>query len=374
MFLKALRLYNFKNYSETTLFPDPRINCFLGKNGSGKTNLLDAIHYLAFTKSAINATDSQNIKISESQFLVKGNFEINEREKEVVCAFQVGLKKVVREDNQDYVKFSDHVGKYPVVLITPQDIELIWGGGELRRKFFDTLLSQIDTTYLENLISYNHHLKQRNSTLRKIAETGITDYTLLESYDQRLNASASYIYNARKQLLTEFVPAFKKHYRFIANESTEEVDIQYKSDLEKGSLETQLKRNAQRDVLLQRTSVGIHKDEFLYLMNGSELKKIGSQGQQKSFLISLKLCEFEVIAQKKGLKPILLLDDIFDKLDDLRISHLMKLVAEGRFGQIFITDARQDRSRQILAESNLQARVFVIENGNLIDDGENSGR
>lgn len=374
MFLKALRLYNFKNYSETTLFPDPRINCFLGKNGSGKTNLLDAIHYLAFTKSAINTTDSQNIRIDESQFLVKGNFEINEREKEVVCAFQVGLKKVVREDNQDYVKFSDHVGKYPVVLITPQDIELIWGGGELRRKFFDTLLSQIDATYLENLILYNHHLKQRNSTLRKIAETGITDYALLESYDQRLNASASYIYKARKQLLAEFVPAFKKHYRFIANESTEEVDIQYKSDLEKGSLEIQLKQNVQRDVLLQRTSAGIHRDEFMYLMNGSELKKIGSQGQQKSFLISLKLCEFEVIAQKKGLKPILLLDDIFDKLDDLRISHLMKLVAEGHFGQIFITDARQDRSRQILAESNLQARVFVIENGNLIDDGENSGR
>jgi DNA replication and repair protein RecF len=336
--------------------------------------LLDAIHYLAFTKSAINTADSQNIRISESQFMVKGNFALNEREREVMCAFQIGMKKVVREDNQDYVKFSDHVGKYPVVLITPQDIELIWGGGELRRKFFDTLLSQIDHVYLESLIGYNHHLKQRNSVLRKIAETGITDYALLESYDHKLSISATYIYNARQALLHEFVPVFKKHYKFIAHESPERVDIQYKSDLDKGALETQLKSNIPRDVILQRTSAGIHKDEFLFLMDGSELKKIGSQGQQKSFLISLKLCEFEVIAKKKGLKPILLLDDIFDKLDDLRISHLMKLVAEGHFGQIFITDARQDRSRQILAEANLKARVFIVENGNLNADGEDTGR
>lgn len=374
MFLKALRLYNFKNYQEIDLIPDPKINCFLGNNGSGKTNLLDAIHYLAFTRSAINPADAQNIRNSESQFMVKGNFSVSGKDKEVMCAFQVGMKKVMREDNQDYLKFSDHVGKYPVVLITPQDIELIWGGAELRRKFFDTLLSQIDNNYLESLITYTHHLKQRNSVLRKFAETGITDYTLLESYDHKIAVAGTYIHNRRKTLLQQFVPLFKTHYSFIAQESAERVDIQYRSDLDKGDYQTLLRSHIQRDILLQRTSVGIHRDEFLFLMNENELRKIGSQGQQKSFLISLKLCEFEVIAENKGLKPILLLDDIFDKLDDLRINHLMNLVAEGRFGQIFITDARQDRSRKILDEAKLTAKVFIVENGNLISDGENTRR
>jgi DNA replication and repair protein RecF len=374
VFLNALRLYNFKNYQEIDLLPDPKINCFLGNNGSGKTNLLDAIHYLAFTRSAINAADAQNIRTSQSQFMVKGNFSVSGKEKEVVCAYQLGMKKVMREDNQEYLKFSDHVGKYPVVLITPQDIELIWGGAELRRKFFDTLLSQIDSVYLENLITYTHHLKQRNSVLRKFAETGITDYTLLESYDHKIATAGTYLYNRRKSLLKEFVPLFKVHYSFIAQESAELVDIQYRSDLDKGDFETLLRSHIHRDILLQRTSVGIHRDEFLFQMNESELRKIGSQGQQKSFLISLKLCEFEVIAENKKLKPILLLDDIFDKLDDLRIRNLMKLVAEGRFGQIFITDARQDRSRQILQEANLAAKVFVVENGNLKSDGENTWR
>lgn len=370
MFLKTIRLYNFKNYAEVTLYPDPRINCFLGKNGSGKTNLLDAIHYLAFSKSAINTSDSQNIRTQESQFLIKGCFLVNGVEKDVSCAFQLGSKKVLREDNQEYLKFSEHVGKYPVVLITPQDIELIWGGAELRRKFFDTLLSQIDSKYLDNLIVYNHHLKQRNSALRKIAETGISDYTLLESYNQILEATGSYIHQMRKRLLEKFEPLFKDHYEVIAHESSELVEIRFRSDLDAGSLEGQLRNNVQRDILLQRTTAGIHRDDFSFLMNGNEMKKIGSQGQQKSFLIALKLCEFELIAQKKGIKPLLLLDDIFDKLDDSRIKHLMNLVAEGRFGQIFITDARYDRSQQILKEANLEAKVYLVENGNLNTNGK----
>jgi DNA replication and repair protein RecF len=374
VFLKALRLYNFKNYREVDFIPDPKLNCFLGKNGSGKTNLLDAIHYLAFTKSAINPVDAQNIRSGERQFMIKGFFSVAGKEKEVMCSFQSGLKKVVKEDNQDYVKFSNHVGKYPVVLITPQDIELIWGGGELRRKFFDTLLSQIDADYLENLISYSHHLKQRNGALRRFAETGNTDYQLLESYDVIIAKTGTYIHSRRTELMKEFTPLFKLHYSLIAPESAELVDIQYRSELNKQPLLNLLKNSIHRDILLQRTSVGVHRDEFSFVMDGNELNKVGSQGQQKSFLISLKLCEFEVIAKEKDIKPILLLDDIFDKLDDVRIRHLMKLVAEGRFGQIFITDAREDRSMQILHESNLAAKVFFVENGNLKTNGENSGR
>ena len=368
MFLETLRLYNFKNYAEVELYPDPKINCFLGKNGSGKTNLLDAVHYLAFTKSAINPTDTQNIRFKETQFLIKGRFSIEGRQKEVVCAFQHGQKKVVREDDQDYLKFSDHVGKYPVVLITPQDIELIWGSAEQRRRFFDTLLSQLDRFYLESLIAYNHQMKQRNTLLRRFSESGAVDTELLASYDYAICIAGNYIHQSRKNLLQEFIPKLKMHYRFIAQDS-EAVDIQYRSDLDQGDFATQLKNHVQRDILLQRTSCGVHRDDFLFLLNRNDLKKIGSQGQQKSFLISLKLSEFQIIADKKGLKPILLLDDIFDKLDDDRIHHLMKLVAEGMFGQIFITDARKDRSRSILEDAGIEAKIFVVENGNLTVDG-----
>lgn len=371
MFLETLRLYNFKNYAEVEFSPDPKINCFLGKNGSGKTNLLDAIHYLAFTKSAINTTDGQNIRFDETQFLVKGRFSVLGRQKEIVCAFQQGQKKVVREDDQDYIKFSDHVGKYPVVLITPQDIELIWGGAEQRRRFFDTLLSQLDRFYLENLITYNHQIKQRNSLLRRFSESGTVDTELLASYDHRICIAGNYIHQSRRSLLQEFIPKFKKHYRFIAQES-EEVEIQYRSDLVQSDFATQLKNHVHRDMLLQRTTCGIHRDDFVFLLNNNELKKIGSQGQQKSFLISLKLGEFEIIAEKKGMKPILLLDDIFDKLDDNRIHHLMKLVADGMFGQLFITDARLDRSSSILKEAGISAKIYVVENGNLTSNGQDS--
>jgi len=372
VFLDNLRLYNFKNYEAVEFRPDPKINCFLGKNGSGKTNLLDAIHYLAFTRSAINAADSQNIRFDQSQFLVKGRFSMEGRQKEVVCAFQQGQKKVVREDDQDYLKFSDHVGKYPVVLITPQDIELIWGGGELRRKFFDTLLSQLDRLYLENLITYNHQVKQRNSLLRKFSESGTTDLVLLESYDHRICIAGNYIHQSRKKLLDEFIPKFIKHYRFIAQESAEMINIEYRSDLDQADFATQLKAHVHRDILLQRTTCGIHRDDFLFLLNEGELRKFGSQGQQKSFLIGLKLAEFEIIAERKGLKPILLLDDIFDKLDDRRIYYLMRLVAEGMFGQLFITDARIDRSRTILKDAGVIAKIFVVENGNLSEYGQDT--
>jgi DNA replication and repair protein RecF len=365
VFLETLRLYNFKNYEEVEINPDSKINCFLGNNGSGKTNLLDAIHYLAFTKSAINPSDAQNIRIGQNQFFVKGCFNLKGTKKEVLCMFQQGQKKAVREDNQEYLKFSEHVGKYPIVLITPQDIELIWGAAEQRRRFFDTLLSQIDHQYLDHLITYNHQLKQRNSLLRRFSETGTVDNTLLETYNHKIYEAGTYIYQKRNELLLEFLPGFRKQYSFLAQESAELVDIQYRSDLAQNNFADQLKSHLHRDIAMQRTTCGIHRDDFLFVLNEKEIKKFGSQGQQKSFLISLKLSEFHVIAEKKQIKPILLLDDIFDKLDDLRIQHLMQLVAEGMFGQLFITDARSDRSRQILKEAGVSARLYMVENGNL---------
>jgi DNA replication and repair protein RecF len=362
VFLRKLNLFHFKNIVEARFEFERDVICLLGKNGSGKTNLLDAIYYLSFTKSAINPSDSQNVQQGQNQFINKGEFELNGRKKEVICSFQLGQKKVIREDGQDYIKFSEHVGKYPVVLIAPQDIELIWDGSEMRRKFFDTLISQLDKIYLENLIAYTNHLKQRNSLLRMFSETGSVDRDLLASYDQQIIPAGNYINTKRQNFVVDFLPFLTKHYKFLS-ESNEEVNIQYKSDLQKTDFESLLQTHLQRDILLQRTSTGVHRDDFDFQMNGNELKKFGSQGQQKSFLIALKLAEFQCIAEAKQFKPIVLLDDIFDKLDDQRIRQLMRLVSQGAFGQLFLTDARQTRSQEILKEAQVGAQVFKVENG-----------
>ncbi|MBK5278980.1 MAG: DNA replication and repair protein RecF [Bacteroidia bacterium] len=370
MQLQKLKLFNFKNYEEAELVFSDKIQCFLGNNGSGKTNLLDAIHYLAFTKSAVNPSDSQNIRQGQMQFVVKGNFLLESRkEKEVICSFQQGQKKIVREDGTEYLKFSEHVGKYPAVLIAPQDIEIIWDGSGLRRKFFDSLISQLDKAYLDSLITYANHLKQRNSLLRMFSESGKVDYDLLASYDSPIIQAGKFIHKLRKEFLIEFLPLFKQHYHFLAGDAVETVDILYRSDLETSNFEELLKRNLQRDIILQRTSSGIHRDDFSFILNNGELKRFGSQGQQKSFLIGLKLAEFQSISERKGFKPLLLLDDIFDKLDDLRIHKLMLLIADGSFGQLFITDARKGRSKEILNAANLSAELFTIENGIFRIDG-----
>jgi len=363
VFLQELQLFNFKNYAEANLQFENSVNCFLGKNGSGKTNLLDAMHYLSFTKGAINPSDSQNIKLGENQFIIKGSFNILGKQKEVICSYQQGQKKIVKEDGQDYLKFSEHVGKYPLVLIAPQDIELIWDGSEVRRKFFDSLLSQIDHGYLEDLIIYATYLKQRNSALKLFAERGSIDQDLLASYNGKIITSAKRIFSKRREFLKEFLPVFQQHCKDLTDSKDEEMNIQYRSDLEGNDFEVLLDKNLSRDVMLQRTTTGIHRDDFLFLLNNNEVKRFGSQGQQKSFLIGLKLAEFQCITEKKKFKPMLLLDDIFDKLDDNRIGKLMKLVAEGTFGQLFITDARPTRCIELFKEIKLKAGLLNIENG-----------
>lgn len=369
MRLEKLSLFNFKNYEETQIAFHGNIHCFLGKNGSGKTNLLDAIYYLSFTKSFLASSDTQNIRISENQFFIKGAFSRKEKASEVICSFQQGQKKVIRENNLDYGKFAEHIGKYPVVMVAPQDIELIWDGSEVRRKFFDSLISQLDRPYLDYLITYTALLKQRNSALRLFSERGRIDSDLLESYDEKLIPAAEYIFNKRKDFLNDFIPRLINHYHFLADNNSEEVSVHYRSDLDGTTWKEALKKNLSRDLALQRTTTGIHRDDFLFFLNNNELKKFGSQGQQKSFLIGLKLAEFESITINKSLKPILLLDDIFDKLDDSRIHKLMLLVAGDNFGQIFITDARPGRTKEILKQSGIEAELFELENGNLRSNG-----
>jgi DNA replication and repair protein RecF len=296
--------------------------------------------------------------------MVKGFFEKGGKEHEVSCSYQ-GSKKILMEGGSSVARFSEHIGKYPVVLIAPQDIELIWNGSEIRRKFFDSILSQLDKDYLENLIVYTNNLKQRNSALKMFGETGKVDRDLLASYDQKLVPSGNALFMKRKNFVDEFLPVFRKHYNYLSNEA-EDAILSYKSELESSNLEKLFSLNLSKDLALQRTTSGIHRDDFLFLINQNELSRFGSQGQQKSFLTSLKLTEFEILSRHKNFKPILLLDDIFDKLDDLRIAQLMKMIKEGIFGQLFITDAREGQCKAILEAELVDFQAFDIENGKFV--------
>lgn len=362
MNLKKLNLFNFRNYESLSVAFDGQIHCLLGKNGSGKTNLLDAIYYLSFTKTSLLSTDSQNIRTGQTSFSIKGTFE---NDSDVICSFQAGQKKVVKENGNDYGRLSEHIGKYPAVLIAPNDIELIWDGSEVRRRFFDSLISQVNREYLDRLITYAGHLKMRNSLLKRFAEKGSVDHDLLESCDRQLIPCGDFIAKTRETFLTTFAPYFQKHYSFLSGTSSEAVTIAYRSGTDGLSLSDALSKNLNRDIALQRTTLGAHRDDFIFLLDGFELKRHGSQGQQKSFLVGLKLAEFDILTAAKKFKPILLLDDIFDKLDDDRIARLIGLVGSGVFGQLFISDARPDRSKELLGAAGINAESFLVESGTL---------
>jgi DNA replication and repair protein RecF len=359
MHLQSLQLINFRNYEQQKLEFSPNINVLVGTNGSGKTNLLDSIYYLSITKSAFT-TDNYLIRQGETFFSIRATFEKQNRTVEIFCAIQPG-KKVVREDGNDYPKISDHIGKFPVVLIAPDDTELVKEGSEERRKFFDTIISQLDREYLDNLIHYNHALKQRNNLLKMFADGRKFDDLAIEAYDHVLIQKGSHIAKRRKAFIDEFAPVFRSYYELIAGE--EKAGLAYQSDVIAVEYGKGLAKTREKDLLLQRTSFGVHKDDYSFSLQDAELKRIGSQGQIKSFIISLKLAQFDVIKHYKGEKPILLLDDIFDKLDDIRIEKILMLIKKGEFGQLFITDARPDRTAGLLDEIEVDANIYVVENG-----------
>ncbi|MBT1702051.1 DNA replication/repair protein RecF [Chryseosolibacter indicus] len=363
MQIQTLQLINFKNYAEARLDLSEKINVLVGKNGSGKTNLLDAIHFLSLTKSAFTSADNYCIKQGEQFFSIKSTFSRGNTHHELLCAVQSGAKKVFREDANDYPKLSDHIGKYPVVLIAPDDTALVKEGSEERRKFFDSMISQLDKAYLEALIQYTYAIKQRNSLLKMFADTHSFDGLALESYDRMLVRSGNTLYNKRAAFVGEFVTVFKRYYDFIVD--NEEVDLRYNSELKNTSFEDGLLKNKQRDLYLQRTSFGVHRDDYQFTLGTGDLKRLGSQGQQKSFIIALKLAQFEIIKNAKGIKPILLLDDIFDKLDDARIGKLLELIRNEEFGQLFITDARPDRTAALLDQIHVSATMFNVDNGSI---------
>ena len=362
MQLQTLQLINFKNYAEARVAFDSKVNVLVGKNGSGKTNLLDAIHYLALTKSAVSAMDNYCVRHGEQHFFLKGVFSVNTTVHEVSVSFQAG-RKIIREGVNEYQKMSDHIGKYPVVLIAPDDTDLVKEGSESRRKFFDAIISQLDRAYLEWLIQYNHALKQRNSLLKMFADTRTFDTAALETYDDMLVSLGSRVFEKRLLFVNEFAPVFQRYYNFIV--ADEKASVIYYSELGAVSFTEGLRQSRSRDSLLQRTTFGVHRDDYQFTLGNGDLKRLGSQGQQKSFVIALKLEHYEILKKQKGFKPLLLLDDIFDKLDDFRIEKLLELIKNDELGQLFITDARPDRTATLLKQINASASVFMVESGTL---------
>ncbi|MEM6523034.1 MAG: DNA replication and repair protein RecF [Bacteroidota bacterium] len=362
MNVEKLSLINFKNYLEITLDFSAQINCIVGSNGAGKTNLLDAIHYLSLTKSAFNSVDAQNIMFEQDFFMIKGIIE-RDGKKEVLCSVRRGKKKTFKVNKSEYEKLSHHLGRYPVVLVAPDDSEMIKGSSELRRKFFDSIICQLDIDYLKSLVRYNHFLKQRNALLKKFKEGLSFDADLLLPYDQELIELNTLIHQTRSDFMVGFNETFNRAYKSLSMEK-ENMGIAYES-LVRQDLRQLFDNALDKDKALERTTVGIHRDDFKFLIDNRPVKKFGSQGQQKSFLLALKMAHYQSVRDSKGFSPILMLDDVFDKLDMERISRLLQIISKDDFGQIFITDARAERTIQLLKELNLTASFYFIESGML---------
>jgi DNA replication and repair protein RecF len=366
MHLRRLSLINFKNYAEAGLDFSSGANAFTGDNGSGKTNLLDAIHYLSLCKSYFNPADNQNIKHGAEFLLVQGTYELNGNEEQVYCGLKRNQRKVFKRNNKEYERLADHIGLLPVVMISPVDSMLITEGSEERRKFIDSIISQYDKHYLDDLISYNKIVAHRNALLKQFAQSRSFDRASLEIWDEQLVPLADLIFVRRHEFISRFGPIFQRHYEFISD-AKETVAVVYESHLEAGNFSVTLSASLEKDRLMQYTTTGIHKDDLVFTTEGFPVKRFASQGQQKSFLIALKLAQFEFIREIKGVKPILLLDDIFDKLDDSRVTRLMELVSRDSFGQLFISDTHPQRVRKIFHDIGIPVRVFEVESGTVKD-------
>jgi|TARA_B110000977_G_scaffold201735_1_gene298146 DNA replication and repair protein RecF len=359
MYLKKLSLINFKNLEAQSFDFQHKINCFVGDNGVGKTNILDAIYYLSFAKSYFNSVAIQNIRHGASFFMVEGDYVLENRNEKIVCSLKKGQKKVLKRNGKSYEKFSEHIGQLPLVIISPADRDLVTDGSDTRRKFIDGVISQQDKNYLLDLLAYNKVLSQRNALLKYFAANRTFDALNLKVYDEQLSEYGNRIYTVRKAFLEKFIPIFNEKYQIISNDK-ERVDLVYKSQLNEFSIKDLLQNSLEKDKILQYTTTGTHKDDLSFEIGEYPIKKFGSQGQQKSYLIALKFAQFEFIKQQSNLVPILLLDDIFDKLDESRVLQIINLVNDDEFGQIFITDTHSERTENIVKQSNKPYKIFKL--------------
>ncbi len=355
--LTSIRLYQFKNYKEQTFRFDKPIVGITGENGIGKTNLLDAVYYLGFTRSYFTKKEKNNLSYGVNAFRIDGLFLKNGKKQKVSCLYKNGKKEVLLNQKL-YDRFSHHIGKFPVVFVAPDDNILITGGSQVRRKFLDMMLAQIDGNYLDELIAYQKIRAQRDQLLKDAGERR-PDFTLLDTFDQQLLTHAQPLFDKRQQFLAVFEEKIRYYYHYLSG-GKEKISLQYDSDLKKQPFEELLRNNRAKDCILQRTTKGPHRDDLKFLMNGNPIKEIGSQGQKKSFVFGLKLAQFEVIREDKEFLPVLLLDDIFEKLDHHRIKRLISLICGEEFGQVFITDTEADRLKNIFEESDVHLQLIQL--------------
>ena len=367
MYLKKLKLSNFKNYTEVEAEFSPKVNCFVGNNGVGKTNLLDAVYYLSFCKSYFNSIDNQNIKYDEPFFAVHGEYVFPDSDEEqlVSCVLKRGTAKQMKINKKAYTRFADHIGMIPLVMISPYDQDLINAGSDMRRKFIDGIISQTDRQYLENLLGYQKALEQRNTLLKQFFENRYFEEAQLQLWDEQIVRFGQPVFESRKAFLGEFESIFQSYFRLISP-SGENVSIGYESQLDGGDFAALLRQAWQKDAYAQYTTVGVHKDDLVFQIDEAmPIKKFGSQGQQKTFVLALKLAQFEYIANIRGIKPILLLDDVFDKLDMERVRQLVHLVGSDRFGQVFLTDTQQGRVESIFDNTEIEHAIFTVKDNNI---------
>lgn len=360
--LSSIKLTGFKNYEQQSLSFSSRLNCLTGLNGMGKTNVLDAIHFLCLCKSHTGLSDKHMVRHGESFFRLEGLFQADDERIRIITKFIQGQRKEIERNGVAFTRLTDYIGQFPVVMIAPDDVALVQDGSEERRRFLDNTLSQISANYLQNLLIYNALLKQRNALLKKFAEDRFYDESLIEGLNRQMPAPAAVLFQQRSVFVESFRPLFLEYYREISG-GHEFVEISFESDLQDVSFDQLLKNNTEKDRVLQRTSAGPHRDDLLLIMDEQPVRKFASQGQIKSFLLAMRLAQYELLRREKGFAPVLLLDDIFDKLDEQRVRHLIGLLIGRSFGQIFITDTQRSRLEGIVASFTGDYSVFEVKEG-----------
>ena len=362
MQVKSITISQFKNLKEVGISFSSRFNCFVGDNGAGKTNIVDALYLLSMTKSFFNSTDAMNIRHGDDFFSVRASYVRNDEPLELLCSYSTSSKKSFKRNGKQYEKLGDHIGFVPLVMVSPEDIDLILGGSEVRRKWLDMVISQCDSEYLFTLMKYNKVLQQRNTLLKSMQGLIACDSSLIEVWDERLVEFGEVILKLRLQFVNEFSPIFDKYYKAVSG-GNESVSLAYKESVKSGQLAKSLVDSLGKDAAIGYTSVGIHKDDLSMQLGEYPIRKVGSQGQKKSFIIALKFAMYEWLMQRKGVKPLLLLDDIFDKLDPSRVRAILNIVSSDTFGQVFITDTRRESVETMLATLGADFSIFEIEKG-----------
>ncbi|MFV0291068.1 MAG: DNA replication/repair protein RecF [Mangrovibacterium sp.] len=362
MHLQKLSLVNFKNIEDLEVQFSPNLNCFIGDNGAGKTNLMDAIYYLSFCKSFLNSTDALNVNHAADFFLIKGDYQNAGGVESVHCGMKQGQKKSFKCNKKEYQRLADHIGRLPLIVVTPSDQDLIIGGSEERRKFIDALISQYDSAYLDALMRYNKVLLQRNKLLKQFHQERSFSSDSLEVWDDQLAIYGHKIHAKRSEYIEQLKPIFQHYYELISG-GKEEINLQYKSQLSNAQLSDLLLDARDKDRMLQYTSVGVHRDDVEFDLGGYSLKKIGSQGQKKTYLVAIKLAQFDFVKQMSSITPIILLDDIFDKLDSRRVEQIVTLVAQQHFGQVFITDTNRENLDVIIRKLEADYKIFKVDSG-----------